>query len=159
MEINLDSVDRLIDKYRGDSTAYVALLQDINKEFRHLPKAALKRAAERLEIPLSQLYSLATFYKSFKLEPGGRHEIHVCLGTACHVRGADRVLAKLCDKLGLKPGETDAGGNFSLDTVNCLGACALGPLVTVDGAYHAKVTQSSLDKLLGVYHEQDKEPA
>lgn len=159
MQINIEKVDQIIAKYQEDSTAYIRMLQEINKEFRYLPKEALTRVAEKLEIPLSQLYSMATFYKSFKLAPRGEHEIHVCMGTACHVRGAQKILDKISQKLKVLPGETTLDGKYTLETVNCLGACALGPLVTVDGKYSGKLTAKDTEKLLGGLYEKDSEPA
>jgi NADH-quinone oxidoreductase subunit E len=159
MAINLDTVDRITEKYRDDTTAFAALLQDINNEFRYLPREALERVSEILGIPLSQLFSLATFYKSFNLVPRGKHEIHVCMGTACHVRGAQRILERIGHKLQVKPGDTTSDGEYTLDTVNCVGACALGPLVTIDGKYYGKLTLNKADKLLGGFHEKDNEPS
>jgi NADH-quinone oxidoreductase subunit E len=159
MEIDLKKIDQIVDKYGGDTAAYVSILQDINDEFRYLPREALIRVSEKLTVPLSRLFSLATFYKSFNLAPRGKHEIHVCMGTACHVRGSGRVLDRFAQKLKIEPGETTPDGEYTLETVNCLGACALGPLVTIDGRYHGKLTLNKADKLLGGYHEKDNEPS
>ena len=159
MEIDLKKVDLIIDKYGRDTAAYVSILQDINNEFRYLPEEALKRVSEKLAVPLSRLFSLATFYKSFNLSPRGKHEIHVCMGTACHVRGSGRLLDRLAQKLGIEPGETTPDGEYTLETVNWLGACALGPLVTIDGNYHGKLTLNKADKLLGGYHGKNNKPS
>ncbi|MGI6677675.1 MAG: NAD(P)H-dependent oxidoreductase subunit E [Dehalobacterium sp.] len=153
----MEKVDQIISKYRGDSTALIRLLQDINREFRYLPKEALERVAEKLNIPLSQLYSMATFYKSFKLTPGGQHEIHVCMGTACHVRGSQKILETFSQKLSIQPGETTSDGQYTLETVNCLGACALGPLVTIDGKYSGNLKPKDAEKLLGGLYEKNSE--
>jgi NADH-quinone oxidoreductase subunit E len=157
MQIKMEKVDQIISKYRGDSTALIRLLQDINREFRYLPKEALERVAEKLNIPLSQLYSMATFYKSFKLTPGGQHEIHVCMGTACHVRGSQKILETFSQKLSIQPGETTSDGQYTLETVNCLGACALGPLVTIDGKYSGNLKPKDAEKLLGGLYEKNSE--
>ncbi len=157
MQINIEKVDQIIGKYQEDSSALIRLLQEINREFRYLPKEALLRVAEKLDIPLSQLYSMATFYKSFKLTPSGQHEIHVCMGTACHVRGAQKILDTLTQKLHILPGETTADGQYTLETVNCLGACALGPLVTIDGKYTGKLKPKDAEKLVGGLYEKNSE--
>ena len=148
-------VDPIIDRYRGDRTAIVAILHEINAAFRYLPREALERVSEQLSIPLSHLYSAATFYRSFDLEPCGEHEIQVCLGTACHVRGSELILDALSRRLGIEPGETTADGKFTLKRVNCLGACALGPLVSVDRDYHGHLTAHQAERLLEAYEDED----
>ncbi|GAI67011.1 unnamed protein product, partial [marine sediment metagenome] len=118
-------VSGIIEKYEGDSSALIAILQDVQAEYRHLPQDVLAQIAEGLSVPLSQTYSLATFFKAFSLEPRGKYAVNVCLGTACHVRGGPRILEKLERDLGVKAGETTADLNFSLDEVHCLGCCGL----------------------------------
>ncbi len=157
MKVDLERVDQVIEKYRHEEAAYIALLQEINEEYRYLPEEALKRVSEKLEVPLSQLYSLATFYKCFSLVPRGEHEIQVCMGTACHVRGARRILEKVTQNLQVKAGQTSDDGKFTLETVNCVGACALGPLVVFDGKYIGKLTLNKIDKMLGGNHEKNNE--
>ncbi len=149
MSIERKEIQPIIEKYRGQTTGHVALLQDIQKEYRYLPREALEQVSQQLDIPLSQLYSMATFYNSFNLEPRGRHEVHVCMGTACHVRGAPRILERLSQKLGVEPGETTEDGEYTLETVNCVGACALGPLVTIEGRYYGQLTPGKAEKLTG----------
>ena len=149
-----EQVDQIIDSYRGDSTAIVAILHEINTAFRYLPRAALERVSDQLSIPLSRLYSAATFYRSFDLEPCGEHEIQVCLGTACHVRGGGLILDALSRRLGVKPGETTADGRFTLKRVNCLGACALGPLVSIDRSHHGHLTIHQAERLLEAYKDE-----
>jgi NADH-quinone oxidoreductase subunit E len=104
--------------------------------------------SERLDVPLSQVYSVATFYNAFSLEPQGRHKFQVCTGTACHVRGAMQVLDRLETQLGIQAGQTSADQEYTLETVNCLGACALGPIVVNDGEYTGQMTASKVDRLL-----------
>ncbi len=156
MNVDLGKVDKLIDKYRDEEAAYIPLLQDINSEFRYLPRDALKRVSHKMEVPLSHLFRLATFYKSFSLVPRGEHEIQVCMGTACHVRGAPRILNKITQQFQIYPGETTADQKFTVETVNCVGACALGPLVVFDGKYFGHLNLSRTDKLLEGYHEENK---
>lgn len=127
------------------------LLQDIMREYGYLPEGTLKRIAQKLAIPLSRVYGLATFYKSFSLTPRGRHLISVCLGTACHVRGAPRIVEKIERDLGIKAGETTKDLKFTLETVNCLGACALGPLIVIDEKYYGRLNSTKMDKVLKDY--------
>jgi len=132
----LGNVDKIIDKYRGSKKALIQILLDIQAQNHWLPKPALMWVSERLGVSWSQIYHIATFYKAFSLTPRGRHMVQVCLGTACQVRGAPRLLEKVMDVLNIKPGETDQEQRFTLTTVNCLGCCALGPVMVVDGDYY-----------------------
>ncbi len=141
-------LDRIIERYADNKYAILHLLQDITKEYNYLPADVLKTVATKLDIPLTQLFSVATFYKSFSLKPKGKHHVCVCVGTACHVRGATRVLDKFEQELGIKSGSTTEDFEYTLETVNCLGACALGPLVTIDGNYQGKVDTNKVNKLL-----------
>ena len=144
-------LDEILDRYARDRTQVISILQDVQDRERYLPEAALTYVAKALEMPRSQIYSLATFYRAFSLEPRGEHTILVCTGTACHVRGAPRLVEELCRRLEIKPGGTTADGKFTLETVNCLGACALGPLVMVDDDYHGQMTPNKLEALLEQY--------
>jgi NADH-quinone oxidoreductase subunit E len=125
-DMDNDRVDQIIDKHRGEASSLIQVLLDIQVENHWLPQEALERVSEKLQVPLTQIQHIATFYKAFSLVPKGRHEIHICVGTACHVRGATRVLDTVQDLTGIKPGETDLDLKFSLETVNCLGCCATG---------------------------------
>ena len=116
-----------------------------------MPKAALKQVSEKLQVPLLQVQHVATFYKTFSLVPKGRHEVNICMGTACHVRGAGRVLDKVEELTGIKPGETDLDLKFSLETVNCVGCCALGPVMDINGKTHGKISPTKTEKLLKSY--------
>jgi NADH-quinone oxidoreductase subunit E len=142
-----DKVDAIIEKYKRDKGFLVSILQDIQAEYNYLPKEALFDVSDSLGIPVSQVYGVATFYRAFSLIPRGRHLIQVCLGTACHVRGAPKVLEAIERKLKVKAGETTADKEYTLTTVNCLGACALGPVVVIDQEYHGQMNQSKSDKL------------
>ncbi len=156
LKLDLDKVDQIIEKYRHDKAPYIPLMQEINDEYRYLPEEALKRVSKALNISLSELYSLATFYKCFSLTPRGEHELQVCLGTACHVRGASQILEKITRNLQVEPGKTTDDGKYTVETVNCLGACALGPLVMIDDKYFGNLTPDKIDKMLGGNHEEDK---
>lgn len=146
-----DRVDQIIDEHGGEASSLIQVLLDIQGENHWLPKEALERVSERLEVPLSRVQHITTFYKAFSLVPKGRHQVHVCLGTACHVRGAPRVLNTVQDLTGIKPGETDMDLKFSLETVNCIGCCALGPVIEIDGKIHGNVSTARTEDVLKSY--------
>jgi NADH-quinone oxidoreductase subunit E len=131
----------------GESSL-LAVLEEVQGRYRYLPRDVLILVSERMGVPLSQVYSVATFYNTFSLKPQGRHRLQVCTGTACHVRGATQVLDRLETQLGIKAEQTSADLEYTLETVNCLGACALGPVVVADGAYVRQMTASRVDRLL-----------
>jgi NADH-quinone oxidoreductase subunit E len=146
-----DRIDQIIEKYHSEASYLIQVLLDIQSENHWLPKAALERVSERLQVPYTRIQHIATFYKAFSLVPKGRHGIHICMGTACHVRGARRVLDAVQDLTGINPGETDLDLKFSLETVNCLGCCALGPVMEVDGKAHGKMTPGQSAEVLKTY--------
>jgi len=146
-----EKVDQIIDKHDGEASSLIQVLLEIQSEHKWLPKEALDRVAERLQVPLTRIQHIATFYKAFSLVPKGRHGIHVCMGTACHVRGAQRVLDTVEGATGIKSGETDLELNYSLETVNCLGCCALGPVVEIDGKTHGKMGPAMVADVLKNY--------
>jgi NADH-quinone oxidoreductase subunit E len=143
-----EKVDSIIDSYADKKEQLISLLQDIQAEFNYLPRDVLVRVSQKLDIPLGQVFSVATFFRAFSLKPRGRHVVTVCLGTACHVRGGQRLVDKLERDYALKPDETTEDMKFSLETVNCLGCCALGPVVVVDGKYESRVDSDKLDRIL-----------
>ena len=145
------TIKDIIAKYSADPSQIIAMLQDLQAAKRYLPEENLRELAAALEIPLTRIYRIATFFKAFSLEPKGEHIINVCVGTACHVRGASRILSELERQLGIVSGETTPDQKFSLETVNCLGACALGPVVVVDQEYHGDMTPGQVDKLMENY--------
>jgi len=141
-------IDKIIEKYPSDPSSLIQVLLEIQRENHWLPREAIERVSEKLQVPVNRIQHIATFYKAFSLVPKGRHEIHVCVGTACHVRGAQRVLDRVQDLTGISPGETDLDMKFSLETVNCLGCCALGPVMVVDGEYHGKMAPAKSEEVL-----------
>ena len=149
--MEITRIDLIIDKHEAKASSLVQVLLEIQRENHWLPKEALERVAERLQVPLSRIQHIVTFYKAFSLVPKGRHEIHVCMGTACHVRGAQRILDRVEDLTGIKAGETDQDLKFSLETVNCLGCCAMGPVMVVDGAYYGKLAPAKSEEVLKNY--------
>ena len=141
-------VKRILKNYQHDQGMLVSILQDIQAAENYLPREALQQVSQGLDIPQSQVYSVATFFKAFSLQPRGRHVINVCLGTACHVRGAGRVLDRLEMELGIKNGDTTKDLKFTLESVNCVGACALGPIIVIDGEYSGEMTADKVKPLL-----------
>ena len=132
----------------GHEGNLIAILGAIQERYHYLPEDALRQLAISLAIPLRDVYGLATFYRSFRLKPRGNHLISVCVGTACHVRGAPSIAAEFTRQLGVRPGETTPNDEFTLETVNCLGACALGPMVVVDGKYFSNVKRARVKAIL-----------
>jgi NADH-quinone oxidoreductase subunit E len=149
----MEKTESILKKYDYKKSRIIQILNEIQKAYNYLPKDVLEHVSEQLKLPLSNIYSIATFYSAFSLKPRGKHLITVCMGTACHVRGAPTVLCRLEDKLQIKTGETSADNEFTLKTVNCLGACALAPIVVIDEEYHGQTTVNKVDKLLKVYEK------
>ena len=141
-------LDNILNRYGRDPANIISILQDIQTEANWLPEEDLRYVSAQLQIPLSKMMALATFYKAFSLEPRGKHIVSVCLGTACHVRGAERIAGAVERELGIQGGETDESLTWTLETVGCLGACALGPIVVVDGEYHGQMTSAKATRLL-----------
>jgi len=156
MEINIKEIAKIIDHYHAKRSALIAVLQDIQEKLNWLPPDALKLVAEKLCVPLIDVYSVATFYRAFKLMRPGKHNITVCLGTACHVRGAPDVLNRFEDLLGIKAGGTTLDYSISLETVNCLGCCALAPVVVVDSKYNAQTNIQKADVMVKDLRTQKK---
>ena len=151
LENNARKVEDLIDSYIDRKEQLISLLQDVQAEFNYIPQDIIVRISQKLEIPLSQVFSVATFFQAFSLKPRGRHTVTICLGTACHVKGGQRLVDKMKRDFHIKPGETTDDERFTLETANCLGCCALGPVVVVDGKYESQVNQEKLDKILKKY--------
>jgi len=144
-------VNSILDNYQCDKGWLVSILQDVQAEYNYLPEEALMWISRVLDVPLSQVYGVATFFKAFSLKPRGRHLINVCLGTACHVRGAVRILEKVERELGISSGETTEDLKYTLETFNCAGACAVGPMVIIDGEYYGQMTADKVNSLLESY--------
>lgn len=145
------NIEAIVKKYGGDKGQLVSILQDIQSEEHYLPRESLDEVSALMGIPISQVYSVATFFKAFSLTPRGRHLIKVCLGTACHVRGAARVVEKMELDLAIKRTETTPDKRYTLETVNCVGCCALGPMVMIDEEYHGQITSDKVSPLLAKY--------
>jgi NADH-quinone oxidoreductase subunit E len=148
MRPSKSELERLTAKAAGRKRALIQVLQDIQDRLHWLPPEALEQVADALGVPLVKVYGVATFYRSFSLSPRGRHICTVCLGTACHVRGGEAVMEQFERKLGIAAGETTPDGAYTLERVNCLGACALAPLAVVDGRYHGQMTEAKVEAVL-----------
>lgn len=148
MDINTKKIYNIIKKYNSKKLALISILQDIQAQYNWLPPEALTLVSEKLCVPLIDVYSVATFYHAFRLTPGGKHFLTVCLGTACHVRGAQNVLNRLEKLLGIKSGATTKDKMFTLETANCLGCCAIGPIIVVDGNYHGHTTVQDVNEII-----------
>jgi len=144
----MKKLEHILEKHHFKTSDIIQILQDIQVEFHYLPKEVLEYASQRLRIPLSKIYSIATFYTAFSLTPRGKHICTVCMGTACHVRGAATILNEFERRLGIKSGETTEDKNCSLETVNCLGCCAIGPIVIYDGKYYGEFKLKNVSKFL-----------
>lgn len=145
-------IDQIIDEHRAAPDLLIQILLAVQRECHWLPIAALERIGERLRVPLSRILRIATFYKAFSLVPKGRHRVHICMGTACHVRGAARILDAMQDLTGIGAGETDLDLKYSLETVNCVGCCALGPVIDVNGKIHGNVSIRNTGDILEQYN-------
>jgi NADH-quinone oxidoreductase subunit E len=144
-------VQAVVEKYHGEERFLIAILQDIQKEYNYLPKEALSFLSEETEIPLSKVYEVSTYYNSFSLNPRGKHVVEVCAGTACHIKGAPNLLAKLENELNIKCGETTKDLMFTLKDVRCLGCCSLAPVIKVSDNIHAYVTEDQIPEILESY--------
>jgi NADH:ubiquinone oxidoreductase subunit E len=157
MTIDSTKTDAIIGRHGLEARALIGVLLDVQDEYHYLPPEALRQVAERMNLPLIQVFQVASFYKAFSLEPRGEHLITVCMGTACHVRGASLVLDRLETRLNVEAGGTTADRQVTLERVNCLGACALGPIVIVDGEYSSQMTAQKADGLLNRLEKQTEE--
>ncbi len=144
-----EKVAAIVEKYDGNCDSLISILQDVQSEYHYLSEDAVREVAGLLGLPLIQVYGVATFFKAFSLEPRGKHIVSVCMGTACHVRNAQSVLDEVERKLGIGVGETTQDMEYTLETVNCLGACALGPIVVVDDKYNSQMSSRKVKKILG----------
>ena len=144
-------IDGIIEKYRGKPGALIHALTEIQHENHWLPREVMERVGEALEVPFSQVLQIASFYKTFSLTPKGRHEVHVCTGMTCHLRGAAKLMEKVGQLTGLKPGETDAESRFTLERGSCLGSCSIGPELIVDGKHYGRMTPDKLEDVLKRY--------
>jgi NADH-quinone oxidoreductase subunit E len=148
MPVSIEELNQIIcDEVAGEGSL-IGALEEIQERYRYLPPEAIMMVSESFDVPLSRAFAVATFYNAFSLKPKGKYCLHVCMGTACHVRGSPQVLDRMETKLGIKAGETTSDQLVTLETVNCLGACALGPIVVTDGDYSGGMTPQKVDQLV-----------
>jgi NADH-quinone oxidoreductase subunit E len=145
------TVKDIIKKYDGDKTAMIAILQDVQEECRYLPKEALSSISKKMDVPLTRIYEIATFYNAFSLKPRGKYLVEVCAGTACHVQGAARLMDRLERDLSIECGETTQDKTFTLEEVRCLGCCSLAPVLRIGADVHPNLTQDEIPKILRNY--------
>ena len=148
MKIDESKLDSILNEYNSEQGSLISILQDIQAEYKYLPTEAMDYVAKRLRIPRVQVFGVATFFKAFSFRPKGKQQIHVCMGTACHVRGSKKVLEELERKLGIKAGDTTKDNEYTLETVNCVGACALGPVVVKNEEYRGQMNPIKVESLL-----------
>jgi NADH-quinone oxidoreductase subunit E len=148
-----DGLSGILKKYGKDKSQLVSILQDIQSEYNYLPREALEKLGKKMDIPLSQIYSMATFFRAFSLNKRGKHIVNVCLGTACHVRGAELIVESLERQLGIKRGQTTQDMNYTLESVNCMGCCATGPVVKIGEEYFGHMTNDKVEPMLKKYQE------
>lgn len=141
-------LNQILRDREGKSCELIEVLQDVQESYNYLPEQVLRAVSERLKVPIIEVFRVANFYKAFTLKPRGKHLLTVCMGTACHVRGAPKFLDEVLGQLNVRPGETTEDGEFTVETVNCLGACALGPIVVLDGRYYDHMTAGKLRALI-----------
>jgi len=155
-EPGVETVAQIIQRYSGDPDMLIPMMQDVQAECGYLPQAELKELSGKLAVPLARIYSVATFYASFRLMPKGDHTIQLCMGTVCFLKGADKIFQAIREEFSLVPGGTSPDRKFTFSPVNCVGACALAPVMVVDGEYHGQLTADSAVKLLRKTAEGDK---
>lgn len=154
--MNMKTTESILKKHGYAGSRIIQVLTDIQARYNYLPREDLEYVSRELKVPLSKVYSIATFYAAFSLAPRGEHMVTVCTGTACFVRGVTDVIERIEDRLGIKAGNTTEDNKFTLETVNCLGACALAPIVVVDGEYHGQTTVQKVDAILDKHQEVEE---
>lgn len=149
------ALEKIIDEFQGKPGEVISVLEDIQEREGYLPRDILEQVSEKMNVPLSQLFSMATFYSAFSLKPRGKHTLYVCLGTACHVRGGARIIKGLSKQLGIKPGDTTEDNNFTLETLRCIGCCSLAPVIKVDN--DDVYGYNTVDKIRGIVDKYKEE--
>ncbi|MBN2361789.1 MAG: NAD(P)H-dependent oxidoreductase subunit E [Deltaproteobacteria bacterium] len=148
--VDLKIAEQILARYPAEPRHLISVLQDCQLAYRYLPREVLELVARRLAVPIGKVYGVATFYKAFSLTPRGEKVLRVCTGTACHIRGAPLILNELCSRLRIKPGETTGDLKYSIEAVNCVGACALAPVVVVNDVANGQVNVTKARRLIGV---------
>lgn len=154
MEIRIEEINEILSAYPKEQRYALAIMQDMQRHFNYIPKIGMEALSSYIDSPLSSLYSMATFYKALALNPKGKHIIKLCDGTACHIRGANNLAQGVKTLLGINDGQTTEDGMFSLELVNCLGSCALAPVMVVDDVYYGKMTLERLPEIIDSYRKE-----
>ncbi len=154
MQLSMEGINSILRQYPSEQRYCLAIMQDMQRQYNYIPREGMEALSEYLDCPLSSLYSMATFYKALSLKPKGKHIIKLCDGTACHIRGASPLKDGIRRILGINEDETTEDGLFSLELVNCLGSCALAPVLVVDETYYGKMTLEKLPGILSQYREE-----
>ncbi|CAO0821573.1 Bifurcating (FeFe) hydrogenase gamma subunit [Desulfarculales bacterium] len=155
IEVDFSILDRIInDDFGGNRETMIMMMQAIQQRYRFLPEAALRFLSQSIGVPLIKIYEVATFYASFSLDPKGKHIVQVCTGTACHLKGSYRMVGHVCEKKGVEPGGTSPDRMLTLETVNCVGACAVAPVVVIDEKYYPKADTNTLNKFFDSLNAQ-----
>ncbi len=150
-ESDYKKIDGIIDQFQNDQENLIMILQAIQREFNYLPSVSLTYLSEKIKIPFSKIYGVATFYSTFSLKPRGRNIVSVCLGTACHVKGGERVLERIENALNISDGETTEDERYTIENVRCIGCCSLGPVVKINEDMHGRIKSDEVDSVLGQY--------
>ena len=155
MTMDINEVETIIDSHGKDEKALIQAMLAVQEEFHYLPEEALNLISEKLNVPMIRIFQVAAFYKVFSLDPRGKHIITVCKGTSCHVRGSNMLVDQVDRVLKIKPGETTKDLEFTLEEVNCLGCCAIGPVMTVDKKYYGNMSVSKVERMINKYIEKE----
>ncbi len=155
--MDIQTITKILEKFPDTTGNLIGILHEVQNHFRYLPEAELRYISKKIDVPITQIYSIINFYNRFSLTPKGKNEISVCLGTACHVNGAERVINEIGDKLHIRAGETTDDLSFSLNEVRCIGACSLAPAVVINEDTHGQVTPKQVGKILNEYREESTE--
>ena len=153
--MDMAKVEAILAKYKNDPDFLIEILQDVQDQWRYLPQDVMRFVADELRVPLARVFHIATFYKAFSLEPKGKYEIQVCMGTACHVKGAARVLDALSRELNIEPGKTTDDKLYTLEPVRCVGACGVAPVIAIDDEYHGDLTPDSSARLIARHRKEN----
>ena len=141
-------IEKIVDRYSGEAGMLIPMMQDLQAEHGYLPADELRSLSTKLDVPLTRIYGVATFYASFRLAPKGQHEVTLCMGTVCFLKGAGKISEAICSEYGIEPGGTTKDRLFTLQAVNCVGACALAPVMIVDGKYYDGMTSEAALEIL-----------
>jgi len=155
-EKNKKEMQELLSVYTNDKNNLIQILNDIQEKYGYVPKFAQLETSNYLNIPMAEIYGVITFYSRFSLEPKGQHKVSVCLGTACFVKGSEKLMDRLKEKLGIDAGQTTADGKFSIDAIRCIGACGLAPVFLIDDEVHGRATVETVDKVIEEYKAKNE---